>query len=150
MLIDNHTQLANKGKIRGHLLLEHIFGFCKTYKKITKNLGFHLAFKTNDLQNIVFTTIATGINITINFLYLFVPILIPTTQTQLLFNGSIQNNQTITYDSWYTELKLSNDGNELQVDIGSAQQINSPKNLIASFQTEARIGVPNKKQYSNI
>ena len=38
----NHTELANKGKINGHLPLEHLFGFCRTFKKITKNLGFHL------------------------------------------------------------------------------------------------------------
>ena len=52
MLIDNHTD-ANKGKIKGYLYLENIFGFCKTFKKVTKNLGFHLTFKTNDLQNII-------------------------------------------------------------------------------------------------
>ena len=41
MLINNHTD-ANKGKIKGYLYLEDIFGFCKTFKKVTKNLGFHL------------------------------------------------------------------------------------------------------------
>ena len=39
MLIDNHTD-TNKGKIKGYLCLEDIFGFCKTFKKVTKNLGF--------------------------------------------------------------------------------------------------------------
>ena len=48
MLIDNHTD-ANKSKIKRYLYLEDIFGFCKTFKKVTKNLGFHLTFKTNDL-----------------------------------------------------------------------------------------------------
>ena len=48
MLINNHTD-ANKGKIKGYLYLEDIFGFCKTFKKVTKNLGFHILFKTNDL-----------------------------------------------------------------------------------------------------
>ena len=47
MLISNHTD-ANKGKIKGYFYLEDIFGFCKTFKKVTKNLGFHLTFKTND------------------------------------------------------------------------------------------------------
>ena len=51
-LIDNHTDV-NKGKIKGCLYLEDIFGFCKTFKKVTKNLGFHLTFKTNDPQNII-------------------------------------------------------------------------------------------------
>ena len=144
MLIDNNTVVANKGKIKGQLPLEHIFGFCKTIEKITKNLGFHLTFKTNDLQNIIFTRIATDFIVTINSLYLFVPILIPNTRTQVLFNESIKNNYTITYDSWYTERNLSTDGNELQVDIGSAQHVNSPKYLIGAFPTEARIGTPNK------
>ena len=48
MLIDNHTN-PNKGKIEGYLNLEDIFGFCKTVKKVTKNLGFHVMFKTIDL-----------------------------------------------------------------------------------------------------
>ena len=76
-LINNHTVAANKGKITGQLPLEHIFGFCKTFKKVTKGLGFHISFKTADLQDILFTTIATDINVTINSLYLFVPTFIP-------------------------------------------------------------------------
>ena len=143
ILINNHAVDANKGRIKGQLALEHIFGFCKTFKKITKNLGFHLIFKMNDLQDIIFTTIANDIIVTINILYLYVPQLIPNTQTQLMFNESIMNNYTITFDSWYTERKISNDGRELQVDIGSAQNINSLKYLISAFQTNART-TPNK------
>ena len=60
-----------------------------------------------------------------------------------MFNEAILNNYTITFDSWYTERKISNDGRELQVDIGSAQNINSPKYLITAFQTNART-TPNK------
>ena len=143
ILINNHAVEVNKGKIEGQLALENIFGFCKTFKKITKNLGFHLIFKMNDLQYIIFTTIADNINVTINSLYLYVPQLIPSTSTQVMFNESIMNNYTITFDSWYTERKISNDGRELQVDIGSAQNINSPKYLISAFQTNART-TPNK------
>ena len=69
---NNHKE-ANGGKIKGHLPLEHIFGFCKTFKKITKHLGFHLTFKTYDLQNIIYTTLANDINVTINSLCLYVP-----------------------------------------------------------------------------
>ena len=144
MLTENHTVVANKGKIKGHLPLEHIFGFCKTFEEITENLGFNLILKTNDLQIIVFTTIATDINETTNSLYLFVPIIIPNTETQIMFNESIKNSYTITYDSWYTVRKLSIDGNELQVDIGSAQQVIGPEKLIASFQTADRIAAPNR------
>ena len=138
ILINNHAAEANKGKIEGHLPLEHIFGFCKTFKKITKNLGFHLNFRMNDLQDIIITTIADDINVTINGLYLYVPKFVPSTATQVMFNEAIMNNYTITFDSWYTERKISNDGRELQVDIGSAQHIICPKYLISAFQTNAR------------
>ena len=77
-------------------------------------------------------------------MFLFVPILIPNTETQVMFNESIRNKYTFIYDSWYTERKLSNDGNELQVDIGSAQHVKSPKYLIAGFQTADRKAAPNK------
>ena len=143
ILINNHAVEANKGKIKVHLALEHIFGFCKTFRKITKNLGYQLKFKMNDLQDIIFTTITNDINITLNSFYLYVPILIPNTQTQVMFNEAILNNYTITFDSWYTERKISNDGRELQIDIGSAQKIISPKYLISAFQTILRT-TPNK------
>ena len=123
IVINNHTG-ANKGKYKSKLELEHIFRFCKTFKKITKKLGFHLTFKTSNLKDIIFTRIATDFNVTINNLYLYKPILIPNTQTQVMFNESIMNNYTITFDSWCTERKISNDGRELQVDIGSAQHDN--------------------------
>ena len=44
MLINNHTD-ANKGKIIGYLYLEDIFRFCKSFKKVKKNLGFRLMLK---------------------------------------------------------------------------------------------------------
>ena len=40
--------------------------------------------------------------------------------------------------------KLVNDGQEFQVDIGSAQTVISPEYLLAAHQTEGRIGVPSK------
>ena len=144
MLINNHTEAANQGTIKGQLLLEDILGFCKTFKKITKNLGFHITLKTNDLQNIIFTTLANDINVTINSLYLFVPILTPNSETQVLFKESIKNNYTLTFDSCYTERKIFTDGGEFQVHIASSQSTNSPKYLIASHQTEDRLGTANK------
>ena len=127
MLIDNHTMPVNRGKVKGQLLLEDVFGFCKTFKEITKNLGFHITLKTNDLQNIIFKTLANDINVTINSLYLFVPIITPNSETQVLFNESFKNNYTLTFDSWYTERKIVTDGGEFQVDIASSQSTNSPK-----------------------
>ena len=40
-LINNHTT-DNRGIIRGHLPLETIFGFCKSFKKIIKGVRFEL------------------------------------------------------------------------------------------------------------
>ena len=108
MLIENHNvigQEVNKGKIKAQLSLEHFFGFCKTFKKITKNLGFHLSFKIAHLQDIIYTLLADAdqINVTINSLDLYLPFLIPNTETQLLFNESIQSSNRIFFDEWYTE-----------------------------------------------
>ena len=128
------------------MALEHVFGFCKTFKKITKNLGFHLTFKTADLQNIILTSIANDIDVTINSLFLYVPVLTPDSNTQVMFTEPNKNNSTISYDSWYTERQMSTNGNELQVDIGSAQYVNSPKYLIGGFQTADRIATPNKNK----
>ena len=47
MLKNNQTD-ANKGKIKGYFYIEDIFGFCETFKKLTKNLGSHIVFETND------------------------------------------------------------------------------------------------------
>ena len=99
MLIDNHTD-ANKRKIKGYLHLKDIFGFCKTFKKVTKKLGFHLMLKTNDLQDIIYTSMDDDINITINRLYLFGPNLIPSVETQLMFNEATQIIYKISFDEW--------------------------------------------------
>ena len=105
MLMDNHTD-ANKGKIKGYLYLEDVFGFCKTFKKVTKNLGFHLTFKTANLQDIIYTSMADDIDVTINSLYLYKPNLIPSIETQLMFNEATQNNYKISFDEWYTERRI--------------------------------------------
>ena len=146
MLIDNHENDADRGKIKAHLSVEHIFGFCKSIKKITKNLGFEITFKTANLQNIKYTSIADGtqINVTINSLCLYVPFLIPSTETQLIFNESIQNNYRIFFDEWYTERRIATD-QIYQVDIGSAQSVKSSKYLICAHQTTARADLPNKR-----
>ena len=100
--------------------------------------------KTNDSQNFILTTLANDINVTINCLYLYVPVNTPNSETQLMFNESIKNNYTITFDSWYTERKIVSDGGEFQVEIALSQSTNSPKDLIAAHQTENRIGTADK------
>ena len=61
-----------------------------------------------------------------NSLYLYVPFLIPTTETRLMFNESIQNNYKIFFDEWYTERRIATD-KIFQVDVGSSQAGSSPK-----------------------
>ena len=140
MLIDNRTD-PNKGKLRGYSNLEDILGFCRTFKKVTKYLGFQLMFKINGLQDIIYTSMADDINVTINSLYLFVPNLIPSVETQLMFNEATQNNHEISFDEWYTERRIISDL-LVQHDIGSAQQVNSPEYLISAHQTQLRTATP--------
>ena len=151
MLISNHENDPNCGKTKGQLPLEHISGFCKTFKKVTKNLGFHITFKTANLQDIIYTTKAdaTQIDVTVNNLCLFVPILIPTTETQLMFNESIQNNYRIFFDEWYTERRVVSD-QIFQVDIGSAQSVSSPRCLICAHQTHDRSATNNKRNIISV
>ena len=81
------------------------------------------------------------IKVTINNLYLFVPNLIPSVETQVLFNEAIQNNYKISYDEYFTERRLISDM-IVQVDIGSSQKVNSPKYLICAHQLKDRIDTP--------
>ena len=90
MMINNY-HLAVKGRVRGQLTLDHVFGFCITFKRITKNLSFQITFKTANLQDIIYTSIGDNINVTISSLYLYVPFFKPSTETQIKFNESIQN-----------------------------------------------------------
>ena len=102
LLLNNHFD-TNKSKLKGYLNLVDIFGFCKSFKKITKNLVFHLMFKTNDLQDNIYTSMTDDSNVTINNLYQYIPKLIPSVETQLIFDEATQKNYKISYDEWYTE-----------------------------------------------
>ena len=120
--------------------------FVKHFKRITKQLGFHLTFKTADLQDIIYTTLGDGIKVNFiiffNTFQYFFPML-----KQILFNDYIENSFTFSFDSWSTERKTVDTQLDSQVDIGSAQNINSPNYLIVTCQTAARIRVPNKANY---
>ena len=107
-LIKNHTD-PNKGKKKGYIYLEDIFGFCKTFQSVTEILGFHFILKTADLQDIIYTSMADYINLTIEKLYLFIPNSNPSVETQLLFNEATQNNYEISYDEYFTERRVLSD-----------------------------------------
>ena len=100
--------------------------------------------KTAILQDIVYTTLDDDIKVNFNKLFLFVPIIIPDAKTQAMFNDSVKDSFTLSFDHWTSDRKTVDTQLEYQVDIGNAQIINSPKYLIAVHQTADRIGVPNK------
>ena len=147
--VNNNHNDANKGKIKRYLNLEDVLGFCKSFKKGPKNLGFHLILKTNDLQDTIYTSMADDINVTINNLYLFVPNLIPSVATQLMFNETTQTIYKISFDEYYTERRVILDM-IVQADIGSTQQVSSPKYLIFAHQTQDRVNVLYKKKKISI
>ena len=139
ILIDNHTE-ANRGLIRGHLPLEYIFGFCRSFKKISKGLGFELDLRTsNRKQDILYTNLGDNdVNVTINGINLFIPQIIPSPETQVYFNEAISKTFTLSYESWTTDRKPVDTAREFQVDISSASNINSPLYLIAAHQKTQR------------
>ena len=154
MLIDSYTNDDNKGKMRANLPLEHIFGFCKTFKQITKGLGFELQLKTsNEKRNIIFTSLGFGendFNVTINSVYLYIPSLVHSAEQQHLFNEALRENFTLSFDAWVTDRKPVKTGNEYQLDIGSACNINIPLYVIVALQKTQRENIvrpPN--QYNN-
>ena len=81
LLLNNQGMPANKGEIKGQLPHEHVLRFCKTFKKLTKQLEFHSTFKTANSQDIIYTTLAYYIKVFFNNLFLFLPILNPDAHT---------------------------------------------------------------------
>ena len=86
---------------------------------------------------------AVDINVTFNNLSLCIPNLIPSVETQLMFNEATQKIFKISYEEWYTERRVIRDMID-QHDIGAAQNVNSPAYLIRSHQTKDRNETPNK------
>ena len=82
-------------------------------------------------------------NVTIINLYLYVPNLIPSVETQVMFNEATQNNYRVSFDEWYTERRTLS-VTITQLDIGSSQIVQSPKYLIGAHQTRTRADTANK------
>ena len=74
----------------------------------------------------------------------YFPILNPDAQRQIMFKDSIKNSFTLSFHSWSTDRKTVRTQLEYQVDISSAQNINSPKYLNVAHQTETWVGVSKK------
>ena len=86
---------------------------------------------------------ADDINLTIFNLYLYVPNLIPSVETQVMFNEATQNNYKISYDDYFIEKRVISDM-ITQLDIGSSQKVQSPIYLIGAHQTRTRADTANK------
>ena len=78
------------------------------------------------------------ISVTKNNLYLYVPKLIPSVETQVIFNEATQNNYKISYVEWFTDRRVISD-TKTQHDIGRSQNVQSPNYLIGAHQTKDRI-----------
>ena len=78
------------------------------------------------------------INVTINILYLYVPNLTPSVETQVMFNEATQNNYKVSNDEWFTKRRIISD-TITQLDIESSQNVQSLKNLIGAHQTKDRL-----------
>ena len=139
ILIDNYTE-AHRGLLRGHLPLEFIFGCAQSFKKITKGLGFELDLRTsNRKQDILYTTLGDNdVNVTISSISLFVPQMIPSPETQVIFNEAISKTFSLSYESWTTYRKPVDTARQFQVDISSESNVNSPLYLIAAHQKTQR------------
>ena len=139
ILINNHTE-ANRCLKKGHLLLEYIIGFARSFKKITKGLGFEIDLQTsNRKRDILYTTLDDNdVNVTINSISLFVPQIKPSPETQVIFNEAVSKTFTLSYETWTTDRKPVDTAREFQVDISSASNINSPSYLIAAHQKTQR------------
>ena len=139
ILIDIHTE-ANRGFIGGHLPLEYNCGFCRSFKKISESHGFALDSRTSNRKQDILCTIPgdNDVNVTIKSISLFIPQIIPSPETQVIFNDDISKFFSLSYESWTTDRKPGDTARELQIDILSASTINSPLCLIAAHQKTQR------------
>ena len=86
---------------------------------------------TADSQDVLYTSMTHDINVTLKNLYLFVPNLIHSVGTQVMFNEATQNNHKISYNEYFTERQVRSDL-LVQHDIGSPQQVNSSLHFLGA------------------
>ena len=122
-LIHKPEDVAKRGNVKGHLPFEPFFGFCRAPKQVTKNISFNLNRKTADLQYLIYTTKS------IDRVYLCIPTDLSDTATQGVFNDSLKSSFNFSFDSRYPDRKVIDDNIEIQLHIGSASNIISPKSL---------------------
>ena len=99
-------------------------------------MGFELQLKTSkEKQRIIYTIFGgNDINVTIILSYLNIPSLVPSHEQQQLLIESIMQSFTLSFDSWVTDRKPINTGNEYQLDMGSPSIVNNFLFLITAHQ----------------
>ena len=97
-ILNNNQTDANKGVIRGHLILEYIFGFARSFKKITRRLGIELDLRTSNRKQVIqYTTLGDNdVNVTINNISLFVPQIIPSPEIQVYFHEAFSKTLSLS------------------------------------------------------
>ena len=90
---------------------------------------------SNKKRDILYKTLGENdVNVTIISINLFIPQIIPSPETQVQLNEAISKTFTLSFESWTTDRKPVDTAKEIQVDISSASNINSPLYLIAAHQ----------------
>ena len=87
------------------------------HTKNTKFLGFQKNLQTADLQDLICTTIGVDNDLTIPILYLYLIACIRDPETLRMFNESIKNWFTLTFDSWTIDRQTIRTGIVFQLDL---------------------------------
>ena len=97
---------------------------------------FELDLRTsNRKRDILYTILGdNAVFVIFKSISLFVPQIIPSPETQYIFNEAITKSFTISFEPWTTDRKPVDTAREFQMDISSASNINSPLYLIAAHQ----------------
>ena len=97
ILINSHTE-HNRGLIRGHLPLEHIFGFCRSYEKINERLRFELKLQNiTRKQDVLSTKLGDKtVDVTNNCVHLYIPTIMPCPETRRIFNRVFTKSFTLS------------------------------------------------------
>ena len=132
LVVNNHIVYATKGNMKGHLPLEHIFDFCKNFKKNNKTSGFKLRLQTSTSEKSgIFTTMGGNhISGTIKSSSLYIPIFIPRLQIPLKLNEANNKSFTLLSISWTSNGEPVN-MEEYQLHEDSASNLNLSVCLIA-------------------
>ena len=86
-------------------------------------MGFHLSFKTADLQAHKYTTLVDNVNVANSTFCLFNPVFISDPETQVMFDEFVRKSFTVEFDSCTTDKKVVNTRLEVQKAIGLAEKV---------------------------